>query len=622
VRFPAAILLAKGVEMPNFFRLLAWLFFATALAPNAEATGEAKRLALVIGNSTYVVAGVLPNAARDATEFGRFLSLQGFEVDVVTNASRREMASAVSRFSKKVGPQDVALLYFAGHGMQLHGENYLVGTDAHLESELDVSAEAIALTDMIGPVEKKAKIALFFLDACRNNPLANRLNEQVEGVTRSLATRGLAPVNTEAAGTMVAFAAAPGQVAADGSGENSPFTTALIANLAGPGLEIGTAFKRVIRDVRSNTAGKQSPQILSSLALEFYFNTSLPVEAKAVPSEAIETPVHPATATDVAAVEVDFRKALRINTPRIWKFFLAKHRTGEQASMARQFLSQMQPATTTTKSLTPEQRENLLTQNDGKRREIQLALASKGFDPGTADGAFGQKTRNALSSYQKSIGIAPTGYVTDITAEKLGLKLPQAQGEDGLYSTSVARQYKPEDFEGLETDPRVLKAVACAPSLRRIYGSFQGHLYMLVKNSPTKRDFAAQIAKICGGYLASITSPAENRFIASLMNGDQNLFWIYYDKKYGITAKMGAWIGLVQTKGAQEPRGGWAWENGEPFTYTNWDSGTPNEVKPGDNYGMFFAGFRGQRDVKTLYVERWDDMGPNDGTGSFVVEIE
>ncbi|WEZ84113.1 caspase family protein [Rhizobium sp. 32-5/1] len=614
--------MARGEEMPKFFRLLLWLIFATAIAPHADAAGETKRLALVIGNSTYEVAGGLPNAARDATAFGRFLSSQGFEVDVVTNASRREMASAVSRFSKTIGPQDVALLYFAGHGMQLHGENYLVGIDAHLDSELDVSAEALALSDVIGSVEKKAKIALFFLDACRNNPLANRLNEQVEGVTRSLATRGLAPVNTEAAGTMVAFAAAPGQVAADGSGDNSPFTTALIDNLAGPGLEIGTAFKRVIRDVRSTTAGKQSPQILSSLALEFYFNASLPAEAKSIPSETIETPVQPTTSTDAAAVEVDFRKALRINTARIWTFFLAKHKTGEQASMARQFLSQMQQTTTTTKSLTPEQRENLLTQNNGKRREIQLALASKGFDPGTADGAFGQKTRNALSSYQLSIGIAPTGYVTDITAEKLGLKLPQAQGEDGLYSSSIARIYKPEDFEGLETDPHILKAAACAPFFAKIYGRFQNHVYVLLKGSIITRNSASLMAKKCGGYLAAIGSAAENKFIASLMNGDQNLFSLYYDKKYGVTAKMGAWIGLVQLPASKEPKGGWAWENGEPLTYTNWDSGKPNEGKTGDNFGMFFAEFSGKRDARTLDVQGWDDMGPSDRTASFVVEIE
>lgn len=608
--------------MPKIFRLLVWLILATAIIPRAEAFADTRRLALVIGNSTYEAAGVLPNAAGDAETFGRFLSSQGFVVDVVTNASRREMAGAVSRFSKTVGAQDVALLYFAGHGMQLHGENYLVGIDARLESELDVSAEAIALSDVIGSVEKKAKIALFFLDACRNNPLANRLNEQVEGVTRSLATRGLAPVNTEAAGTMVAFAAAPSQVASDGSGKNSPFTTALIDNLAGPGLEIGTAFKRVIRDVRGHTAGKQSPQILSSLALEFYFNASLPVDAKSTAGETIDIPISPVEDAEAAATEADFRKALRINTPRIWKFFLAKHKTGEQASMARQFLLQMQPATTPTTSLTAEQLETLLTRTIGKRREIQLALSGKGFDPGAVDGAFGQKTRNALSRYQKSIGVTATGYVSDITVEKLGLTLPEKQPDDGLYSSSAARLYKPGDFDGLETDPRVLKAVACGPSFPKIYGSFQGHLYILFKDGNTTRYLAGHMAKSCGGYLASITSAAENQFLASLMNSDQNLFASYYDSKYNSRSKMGAWIGLVQNPKAAEPRGGWAWENGEPLSYTNWHSGKPNEHRSGDDFGMFYSDISGNGDVTPVKVDTWDDMGSGDRTNSFIVEIE
>lgn len=318
-------------------RLLMALAFVLWAGVSTSHAADGRRLALVIGSSAYEAAGNLPNAVSDARQFGAFLSSQGFDTDIVTDADRREMADAVSRFARKIGADDVALFYFAGHGMQLRGENYLVGTDARLASEFDVAAETLALTDVIGAIEKKSKIALFFLDACRNNPLANRLNQEVEGATRSIATRGLAPVETESAGTMVAFAAAPGQVASDGSGKNSPFTVALIGHLAGPGLEIGTAFKRVIRDVRKATDGKQSPQILSSLALEFYFNTALPEVEAQLPAAT------PAIDPEKVEAEADFEKALRINTPRIWKFFLAKHRSGEQSNLARQILSVMEP---------------------------------------------------------------------------------------------------------------------------------------------------------------------------------------------------------------------------------------------------------------------------------------
>ncbi|WP_043626983.1 caspase family protein, partial [Ensifer sp. ZNC0028] len=120
---------------------------------------------------------------------------------------------ALSEFSRKIGPDDTALFYYAGHGMQLHGENFLVGTDAKLESEFDVPAETVALSEIIGAMEKRARISMVFLDACRNNPLAERLTREVEGATRGAATRGLAPIETQSGGTLVAFAAAPGQVA-------------------------------------------------------------------------------------------------------------------------------------------------------------------------------------------------------------------------------------------------------------------------------------------------------------------------------------------------------------------------------------------------------------------------
>ncbi len=155
--------------------------------------------------------------------------------------------------------------------MQMHGQNYLVGVEAALASEFDVPAETLAVDSLVQAVERRAKISLIFLDACRNNPLADRLNSEIEGATRSLQTRGLAPIEADSAGTMIAFAASPGQVAFDGTSDHSPFTEALIRNLSTPGVEVGTAFKRVIRDVRQNTMGRQSPQILSSLSLEFYF---------------------------------------------------------------------------------------------------------------------------------------------------------------------------------------------------------------------------------------------------------------------------------------------------------------------------------------------------------------
>ncbi len=575
-------------------------------------SADGRRLALVIGSSAYEAAGNLPNAVADAKQFGAFLSSQGFDTDIVTDADRKELADAVSRFARKISVDDVALFYFAGHGMQLRGENYLVGTDARLASEFDVAAETLALTDVIGAIEKKSKIALVFLDACRNNPLANRLNQEVEGATRSIATRGLAPVETESAGTMVAFAAAPGQVASDGSGKNSPFTTALIGHLAGPGLEIGTAFKRVIRDVRKATDGKQSPQILSSLALEFYFNSSLP-EVEQAP---LATPtIDPKT----IEADADFQKAMRINTPRIWRFFLAKHRSGEKAEVARQMLSLMQPTAVVTMFPTPEQRENELALNRSQRSEIHLALAAKGFGAGNADGVFGAQTRRAITEYQKSAGISNTGYFNEMTAKALGLNLLKV--EDGLYSSPVARRYMPKDFAGLETDARVWKAIDCDPWQEKVYGSFEEHVYLVIHAQNTTWKSATLAAERCGGHLATIGSKQENDFVVSLFSKDERFFDTGFDGQQ-YSYKMGPWIGLVQDENGREPKGGWRWITGDALGYAKWLESHPNEHKSGDDYGMYFADAEGNRDMKDVRVDTWDDMGPSNSSHSFVIEFE
>lgn len=580
---------------------------------DATATETGKRLALVIGNGQYEAAGTLPNAARDARDFGAFLSARGFDADVVIDADRSHLAEAVSRFTRKITNDDVALFYFAGHGMQLRGENYLVGTDARLASEFDVAAETLALADVIAAIEKRSKIALFFLDACRNNPLANRLNQEIEGATRSIATRGLAPVETESAGTMVAFAAAPGQVASDGSGKNSPFTTALINHLAGPGLEIGTAFKRVIRDVRTSTDGKQSPQILSSLSLEFYFDEEAP-QQKAPPSQQPE--INPQS----TQIDTDFRKALRINTSRIWSFFLEKYPRSEQTELARQMRTQLDLGDSLRSGSTAAVRENTLVLSQTQKRDIQLALTGRGFAAGTADGAFGRQTRQAITDYQMSVGVTGTGYIDEGIAKQLGIEV-QAY-KSGLYSSPLARVYNPKDFEGLETDPRVLKAIACNPYYERLYGSFNGHLYVLMRAGLINRKSAAAISERCGGYLATITSEAENNFVASLLNKDPRLFLMGYDPRGHVSYKMGAWIGLIQDPAGKEPRGGWKWENGEPMTFSKWFGNMPNEDKPGDDYAMYYAHKQGKADTKTQYVDTWDDMGPSDGGYAFVMEVE
>lgn len=584
----------------------------------AEENG--KRLALVVGMTNYVAAGTLPNAARDAEAFGTFLKGQGFETDLVLNADRRGLAGALSNFSRKIGPDDVALFYYAGHGMQLHGENFLIGTDAKLESEFDVPAETIALSEIINALEKRARISMVFLDACRNNPLANRLNTEVEGATRGGATRGLAPIETQGAGTLVAFAAAPGQVAADGTDGHSPFTRALIANLSGAGLEVGTAFKRVVRDVRKETQGKQQPQILSSLSLEFYFGPET-----AAPQTPTVQPVQPALAVpaidpEALEAEKDFKKALKIGTARIWHFFVEKHRTGEYADLGRQALAQIEPAAVRNEAHLPQSVEAQLLPDKEKRRNVQLALASRGFEAGTADGVFGGQTREAIKRFQSTNQQPASGFITENTAAALGIKV-NARAE-GIYSATKARRYDAANLEGLETDQTVLRALTCLRHFETVYGVFGGHLYVAVRTGTILAVYARGIAGGCGAHLAAISSPEENAFVASLFNADQSFFQTGYDPSGNVSYKMGPWIGLTQDPQGKEPKGGWHWDNGAPLTYTKWFQDMPNEGKKGDDIGMYYAHRNGKADTKSLYVDTWDDMGSTDGTGGLILEFE
>jgi hypothetical protein len=577
------------------------LLFAGCL-PVAMAQETGRKLALVVGNSKYVSAGILPNGVRDAAGFHAFLTTNGFQSTLVLDGDRRTLAEALSKFSRDIQPQDSALFYFAGHGMQMQGENYLLGVEAKLASEFDVPGETLAVSELIASIERRARIALIFIDACRNNPLADRLNAEIEGKSRAAATRGLAPIRASGAGTMVAFAAAPGQLAYDGTGQNSPFTKALIDNLAQPGLEVGTAFKRVIRQVRLETQDRQSPQILSSLALEFYFG---------------DESAAPQGGGDFLA-EIDYGKAERIATARGWKQFLNKYPAGEHAQLARQALVEIEgdkPAV----RLSPADAEKKLNLSQQQRKEIQLALAQLGYDIGNADGGFGKQTRREIARYQKALGLPETGFLTEITAARLNI--PVATGEDEIYSAEEARKYNVDDLVGLETDERVIKAVKCLASREIMYGVYDGHLYVIVYNGGMIGwDQANNIAKQCNAHLATITTRGENVFIASLAHTDYRLFHIAYAD--GQTHKMGPWIGLYQDPGGREPRGGWRWVTDESLGFSAWHKDKPNEHKRGDDFGMYYTSAKGTVDMKDVQMTTWDDMGPSDSAYSFVLEFE
>lgn len=248
--------------------------------PEAQPPGAApKKLALVIGNGAYAAAASLPNPVNDARLIARNLRAIGFETTEGIDLKRDGMRKDVNDFLRKAPAATIALIYYAGHGVQIDGKNYLVPVDSRLDGGRDALGDLIDLDFIMAGLDDKLRANVIVLDACRDNPFAAKAAEQADA-SRSLGVRsglapqsGLATGGTLGAGTLLAFATAPGQVALDGEGDNSPFSGALGRHITTPGLELQQMLTRVRSEVVASTKGKQVPWSNSSLLGEVYLTT-------------------------------------------------------------------------------------------------------------------------------------------------------------------------------------------------------------------------------------------------------------------------------------------------------------------------------------------------------------
>ena len=244
---------------------LALLLTVVLASPAALAAG---RVALVVGNSAYAAIGALPNPGNDATDVAAALGRLGFDVTTVRDADRVGMSEALRIFTRESAGADVSLVFYAGHGLEMDGVNYLVPVDAQLERDTDVRFEAVELDDVLAATVG-AGLRIVILDACRNNPLARSM--QRTGASRNVSRGSFGELDENLLGdeTLVAYAAAAGTTAADGTGRNSPYTTALLEYLEEP-LEIGILFREVRGRVLEETGGGQRPHEYASLLNEHY----------------------------------------------------------------------------------------------------------------------------------------------------------------------------------------------------------------------------------------------------------------------------------------------------------------------------------------------------------------
>ena len=284
------------------------LGFAILMVLPAHASFAQERIALIIGNSTYEYADILPNPGNDAAAMGAALEDVGFDVDINTDLDQRGMQAALRDFGLKAETAEIALVYFAGHGIQVADNNYLLPVDAQLKRERDLIYEATPLDIVMAEVAQARQLGMVILDACRNNPLAENLRQSLGPVRSKLVGLGMARVEDVPPDTLVAFSTRFNQLAYDGWTDLSPFTQALVKHIEEPGLELDLFFRKVRDTVMELTADRQEPRTLDALgATPFYFrppkSNQPPVIAKldplvvsddagSVPIE-IEMPVDP-----------------------------------------------------------------------------------------------------------------------------------------------------------------------------------------------------------------------------------------------------------------------------------------------------------------------------------------
>src|SRR6476660_10090987 len=315
--------------MSGSLKLHRWVFAAAALLMVCQPAFAQKRVALVLGNSAYRNVAQLTNPVNDSAKIASTLKDAGF--DVVD--SRRDLPAAETRrvlrdFADRARDADIAVVYYAGHGIEVDGGNYLIPVDAKLERDTDVYDEALSLDRVLLAVEPAKKLRLVILDACRANPFSKVMKRTV--ASRAIG-QGLAKVEPTSPNMLIAYSAKAGSTAADGDGKNSPFTVALSEHLTTPGLDVRRAFGFVRDDVLKTTNNRQEPFVYGSLGGDDV--PLVPAPAKVEPPASAPNPQ--------AEARRDYELALQIGNKSAMSAFLVQYPDGFYAELARSQLAKL-----------------------------------------------------------------------------------------------------------------------------------------------------------------------------------------------------------------------------------------------------------------------------------------
>jgi uncharacterized caspase-like protein len=396
------------------------------MALSVSAAKADRRVAFVVGNGAYRSVAQLPNPPIDAKAMASTLRNVGFEVIEGSNLTRDQMTEKLLDFGRKAQGSDIAVFYYAGHGIAVSGSNYLLPIDADIKSEMDVKLGAAINIDLtLDQTMGDAKVKLVFLDACRDNPFAARIKSN--SATRSVNVQsGLAEMKS-GEGTLIAFATGPGQTALDGQeGNNSPFTRALIDNITKPGVEIQQAMTSVRAQVNEETHKGQLPWGHTNLIGAVYLNPAAQTTQAAV-ADAAPTATAVPTASGGSEAEVEFWRSVKeSNKAEELNAYVTTYPNGQFKALALARLAALQngPSTTTRNlnagvdpaTFTDEATqltEDQIGLDKGQRRDVQRRLTGLGFDT-KITGVFNDETRLVIKRWQAARGYPSTGYLNKL----------------------------------------------------------------------------------------------------------------------------------------------------------------------------------------------------------------
>ncbi|HXE69685.1 MAG TPA: caspase family protein [Hyphomicrobiaceae bacterium] len=387
-------------------RIIVFVCALMALWPSSAAHAE-KRVALVIGNSAYQNTGELRNPSNDAADVTAALARLGFQVTDGRDLDKRAMERAIRQFGLSLEGADVALFFYAGHGIQVGGQNHLIPVDARLASEGDVDFETLPLSLVLKQMEREAKTSLVLLDACRDNPLARNLARTMGTRAITIGT-GLAEVKT-GIGTLIGFSTQPGNVAADGVGRNSPYAGALLKHMESSNKDVSGILVDVRNDVLRVTNGTQVPWEHTSLTGQVYFR-----DAPAPPPEpAHAVPAAPSGRNYDKEMEIALWDAVKDSkSPAILKTYLDRFPKGTFAGLARVLMEEADkgsrapgtpPDAGSSGSATSSAPAPAPVSKDPRAlaRALQTELKRVGCDPGPVDGNWGRKAEEALDEFAR-----------------------------------------------------------------------------------------------------------------------------------------------------------------------------------------------------------------------------